>query len=177
MQLIFKSPRGETLLDWAEYALLRDNVQHYLESGPGQKVFTALHAVERVVDGEPVSVSALELRRELQRAWSALADLKLAESAVSLRTRAILTGCERPPPVRGTVIAKHTGWSLPVEGDDQQPLRTHLASFVEALLAVTNSAAMGDRLRVGRADAGEDQWRLLSHETPDRSYCRLAGRK
>jgi len=151
MQLIFKSPRGETLLDWSEYALLRDNVQHYLESGPGQTAFAALHAVERVVDGVPGSVSAVGLRRELQRAWSALADLKLAESAVSLRTRAILTGCDRPPAVRGTVIARQTGWSLPVVGEDDQPLRAHIGSFVAALLTITECAATTDDVSVTRA--------------------------
>jgi hypothetical protein len=153
MQLIFKSRRGETLLDWADYALLRDNVQHYLESGPGQKVFAALHAVEQVVDGEPRSVGALELRRELQRAWSALADLKLSQSAVSLRTRAILTGCDHPPPIRGTVIARQTGWSLPIAGDDEQPLRTHIGSFVAALLVITDCAATTDDVSVRRDGA------------------------
>lgn len=152
MQLIFTSRHGTTKLDWSEYALLRDNVQHYLESGPGQTRYRELHAVERAVDGEPNQVNALALRRELQRAWSALAGLTLGQSAVSLRTRAILTGCDRAPPVRGTVVAKLTGWPLPLVGDDTQPLRLHLSNFVQSLLAITDSVAPTDDVYVTRTE-------------------------
>ncbi|HVY25757.1 MAG TPA: hypothetical protein VHB79_04370 [Polyangiaceae bacterium] len=148
MQLIFRTRSGAIRLDWCQYALFRDNVQHYLESGPGQKSFAALHAIERAVDGEPRSVSALELRREIQRAWFALANLTLAQSAVSLRTHAILTGCDPPCPFRGTVLAKHTGWSLPVVGDEDFPLRLYLAGFVAALLTITEQAATSDHVSV-----------------------------
>jgi hypothetical protein len=154
MQLIFKSQTATASLDWSAYALLRDNVQHYLESRPGRSGFAALHEIERVVDGQPRSVSALALRRELQQAWSALAGLKLAQSAVSLRTRAILTGCDRPPAIRATVVARLTGWPLPVTGSDEQPLRAHLADFVEALLVVTDAATSTDDLYVTRVDWG-----------------------
>jgi hypothetical protein len=137
-------------VDWSQYALLRDNVQHYLESGPGQTSFTALHAVERAVDGGVAPLSALELRRELQRAWSALANMPLAESAVSLRTRAILCGLGLPP-VRGTFKANLSGWSLPVEGDAGDPLRKHLAPLVESLLALTDGVSADERVMVCRA--------------------------
>jgi hypothetical protein len=151
MQLIFRSRRGSSTIDWSEYALLRDNVQHYLESGPGRTLFAALHAVEHAVDGEARNVSALELRRELQRAWVALGDLKLEQSAVSFRTHAILTGCDQPPPVRGTVLAKVIGWPLPVVGHDEQLLRSHVANFIGALLTITERSEITDDVRVTRA--------------------------
>jgi len=143
------------MLDWSEYALLRDNVQHYLESGPEQARYDALHAVERAVDGEPSQVNALGLRNELERAWSALAGLTVAQSAVSLRTRALLTGCERAPAVRGTVVARLTGWPLPLVADDTQPLQARLATFVESLLTITARATPTDDVYVARSDAGE----------------------
>jgi hypothetical protein len=152
MQLVFQSPNGSKYVDWSQYALLRDNVQHYLESGPGQTSFTALHAVERAVDGDVAPLPALELRRELQRAWTALASMPLAESAVSLRTRAILCGFALPP-VRGTFKARLSGWSLPVEGDAGDPLRKHLGTFVESVLALTDGVSAHDRVLVCRVDS------------------------
>lgn len=154
MQLIFRSRQGTARLEWSEFALLRDNVQHYLESGPGQRGYDAIHVVERAVDGEPSEINALGLRQELQRAWSSLAGLALSQSAVSLRTRALLTGYH-PPLVRGTVVAKLAGWSLPLVADEAQPLRTRLAGFVEALLTITDGAAPSDDVHVERAVGGE----------------------
>jgi hypothetical protein len=155
LQLIFKSRNGTAILDWSEYALLRDNVQHYLESSPGDARYDALHAVERAVDGEPSQVNALGLRRELQRAWPALAGLTLSQSAVSLRTLAFLTGCDRAPPVTGTAVAKLTGWPLPVVADEPQPLQARLATFVESLLTITARARPTDHVYIARSDAGE----------------------
>jgi hypothetical protein len=151
MQLVFQSRNGSRYVDWSQYALLRDNVQHYLESGPSQTSFTALHAVERAVDGGVAPLPALALRRELQRAWSALASLPLADSAVSLRTRAILCGFGLPP-VRATFNARLNGWSLPVEGDAGDPLRKHLETFVESVLALTDGVSTHDRVLVCRVD-------------------------
>jgi hypothetical protein len=170
MELIFRSRYGTARLDWSQYALLRDNVQHYLESGPGQARFEALHAVEHAVDGEPTRVNALGLRSELQRAWAALAELALSRSAVSLRTRALLTGCDRAPLVRGTVVAKLTGWSLPLVADDAQLLRDRLAAFVEALLGLTECAVANDDVLVVRASHTDHQppaWVL--EDEPSRS--------
>lgn len=150
MDLIFQTHQHMTRVSWSHYALLRDNVQHYLESGPGQPTYSALHAIERAVDGEVERVRALELRRELQRAWRALADIRLAESAVSLRTRAILSGFT-PPPVRGTFPARLSGWPLPVAGDERDSLRQHLECFVEGLLALTDHASVTDELTVSHA--------------------------
>jgi hypothetical protein len=107
---------GACSLEWAHYALLRDNVQHYLESAPGAERFTALHAIERAVDGDAHYLRAVDLRREVQRAWTALGRLPLGESAVSLRTRALLNLGRLPPFVRWTFKAKVTGWTLPVQG-------------------------------------------------------------
>ncbi len=151
MLLLFKTKNGTRYLEWAHYALLRDNVQHYLESGPGHASFKALHGLERAVDGEPKYLHALELRREIQLAWTALASLPLARSAISLRTRARLTGTGTPH-VRGTFDAHAQGWSLPVEDDPHQALRDVVAPFVESLLVLTDLVSQVDDLCVTRVD-------------------------
>ena len=109
MQLMFRTRNGTRCLEWAHYALLRDNVEHYLESGPEHCNFKALHGVERAEDGEVRYLRALELRREIQRAWMALSRLKLADCAISLKTHALLSG-SAPPFVHGTFPAKANGW-------------------------------------------------------------------
>lgn len=152
MMIMFRTRNGTQRLEWAHYALLRDNVQHYLESGPGHTCFTALHSVERAVDGDVRYVRALDLRREVQRAWGALANLPLAESAVSLRTRALLAGEGVTPFVKGTFSAKATGWPLPVTGDESRPLRAYIGDFVETLLLLTDLVSPLDGMCVARAD-------------------------
>jgi hypothetical protein len=141
MQLIFKVRDSSARVDWSEYA-------HYLEGKSGQASFAALHGVERAVDGGVASLDATELRSDLTSAWATLGGLTLAESAISLRTRAILTGCARMPLVRGTVLASVSGWRLPVAGDGRQPLRKYLSDFVESVLAITAAATPTDDVYV-----------------------------
>ena len=150
MKLLLRNGEHERCVEWSQYALLRDNVQHYLELGSPQNSFTALHTVESAVDGERRRVRAQELRQEVQDAWDGLAGVTLEQSAVSLRTRAIMTGCERVPQVRGTVVARLAGWELPVQGLAQQPLRELLRGFVEVVLALTQNASREDDLVVER---------------------------
>jgi hypothetical protein len=150
MKLLIRNGERERRVEWSQYALLRDNVQHYLEFGQPRNSFTALHAVEIAVDGERRRVRAQELRQEVQDAWNALAHVTLEQSAVSLRTRAIMTGCERAPQVRGTVVARLAGWDLPVQGLAHQPLRELLSGFVEVVLSLTENASKEDDLVVER---------------------------
>jgi len=151
MWLIFRSRSGICSVEWAHYALLRDNVQHYLESAPGTEKFQALHAIERAVDGRARYVRAAQLRCEIQRAWSALNGLPLCESAVSLRTRALLNLQSSPPVARWTIKASLAGWPLPVDGDGAKPLRDYLQHFVEALLALTEGLSPLDDICVTRS--------------------------
>ncbi len=150
MKLLLRNSQQEGHVEWSQYALLRDNVQHYLEFGEPRNSFTALHTVERAVDGERRRVRAQELRHEVQHAWEALAGVTLEESAVSLRTRAIMTGCDRAPQVRGTVVARLAGWELPVQGLARQPLRDLMRDFVEVVLSLTENAGREDDLMVER---------------------------
>jgi hypothetical protein len=150
MLLTFRTVHGASNLEWAHYALLRDNVQHYLESAPGAERFKTLHAIERAVDGDARYLRAVDLRREIQRAWTALGSLPLGESAVSLRT-ALLSLGRLPPFVRWTFKACATSWRLPVQGDAALPLRHYLGAFVEAILIMTDGASHLEDICVTRA--------------------------
>lgn len=55
---------GERTCDWRSYALLRDNVLHYVESGVRSGRFRALHALARAVDSGACTVDAVRLRHE-----------------------------------------------------------------------------------------------------------------
>jgi hypothetical protein len=152
IQLILQSRGRARHVEWSQYALLRDNVQHYLEFGQPQNSFTALHGLERAVDGGRGRIRARELRQEVQGAWDGLAELKLEQSAVSLRTRAIMTGCDQAPQVRGTVVARLAGWDLPVHGPASQPIRELLRGFVDVVLSLTEDATDDDELTVACED-------------------------
>jgi hypothetical protein len=43
MQLVFSGSAGSCACDWRYYALLRDNIQHFVEQGVPSKRFVALH--------------------------------------------------------------------------------------------------------------------------------------
>lgn len=154
MQLLFRTRKGSRCLEWSHYALLRDNVEHYLESAPGRVTFKSLHSVERAVEGEVRYLHALDLRREVQLARAGLAGLRLADSAISLRTRALLLG-QPPPFVHGTFNAKSSGWQLPVKGDEARPLCDVLAEFVDSLLFLTDIVSSLDDLRVTRVEVAQ----------------------
>ncbi len=147
MKLIIESSRAVAEVDWSDFALMRDNVQHYLESAPGTQRYPNIHAFEQAVDNGSSNVDALQLRSEVQKAWDGLRGLGLRESAVSLRTHAILMGCD-PPPIRGSVIATQAVWELPVRAVDNESLQNAVKSFVAAVLDVTDYAEEGERLRI-----------------------------
>jgi hypothetical protein len=132
MRLVISTPGGARACDWESYALLRDNVQHYLEQGVPSERFAALHAIELAVDEGVQRVDAARLRGEVLRAWSALWDIELQDAAVSLRTHAILTDGSAGAAVRGTVQARLAGWALPLQGAEQARIPQAAARFIEA---------------------------------------------
>lgn len=66
MKLLFVASTDSRACDWSGYALLRDNVQHFIEGGEPSRVAEAAHGfvaailavTERAVDGD-----LLEVRR------------------------------------------------------------------------------------------------------------------
>jgi hypothetical protein len=149
MKLVFRGARGAVWTSWSDYALLRDNVQHYVERGVPSERFAALHAIERAVDGRVELLDAARLRGEVLSGCDALGELALSDSAVSLRTRALLSGSQIPP-VRGTVLAAKAGWEPAVSDAPDQRIVQLLHGFVAAVLSITQHAVDGDKLLVVR---------------------------
>lgn len=68
MRLMITTSKGSRICDWESYALLRDNVQHFLEQGSRQTRFYGLHALEKAVDEGEQRLGAALLRGEVLRA-------------------------------------------------------------------------------------------------------------
>jgi hypothetical protein len=150
MKLIIRSKNHDRTCAWASYALLRDNVQHYIERGePGDR-FSTLHSIARVVDGGTCYADPLRLREEVLRAVSALRSVPLATAAMSTRTRAILAGSQDVPVVGRTSEARMLGWTLPVPGMLSDSIPFAAEEFISAVVGTTNGAAWGDVLRIAQ---------------------------
>lgn len=144
---------GSRSCDWSVYALLRDNVQHFIESGrPGAR-FSALHAMESAVDEGESVVDALRLRAEIQRAAQALSQVRMEDAAVSLRTRAILTASAAQPSLRATVRARAVGWQLPTDPDGASRVIDAAHDFIDAVLELTQHSVEGETIGARREGA------------------------
>jgi len=104
--------------DGVACALLRDNVQHYLENGAPSGKFWAMHALADTRWAECSEVlSPRELAAELDMAWPCLQSIPIEMLAISIRTRAALSNSSVPPDVRGTILHRLVQWPLPFELD------------------------------------------------------------
>lgn len=150
MKLVFTGRSGAGLCDWESFALLRDNVQHFVEGGVQSGRFSALHGIARAVDGHSCVVDAVRLRLEVLQAWRALWPVSVDGAAVSSRTRAIREGTALPAggTVTGPAIAEID--LLQFAGDWSAPVPKAAESFVTAVLSLTQTAVAGDRLEVRR---------------------------
>lgn len=149
MSLSFSGPAGAIEQRWIVYALLRDNVQHHLEGGVPTAEFAALHGVTGALGGGVVQLPAVELRREILRAASLLS-LPIAELAISLRTRSVLSLTWPLPDRRETMLVREGGGAIPLHGlvTSAGTLSELLGGFVERLIAITAGAAEGDVVEV-----------------------------
>jgi hypothetical protein len=165
VKLVFIGRAGVLTCEWSDYALLRDNVQHFIEGGEPSERFRALHAIETAVDRGRSVVDAACLRGEVLRAWNALSRLPLDRAAVSIRTRAILTGSANTPPSRGTVLAEQVGWELPASAGGPDAVADAARRFVALVLDLTEGAVDGDELEV-RREGSPPRFTLLVRGTP-----------
>jgi hypothetical protein len=151
MKLIVKGAKGKRVFDWGSYALVRDNVQHFIEYGRPNGRFPELHGIEGAVDGGSYVADASRLRGEVLRATAALAAVPLTEAALTSRTRAIMIGSHCAPQPRPSIDARLAGWDLPVSlGSVDAPIPAAAAPFIEAVLSLTSEAVDGDLLQVRR---------------------------
>jgi hypothetical protein len=147
MSLSFSGPGGSTEVRWIVYALLRDNVQHYLEGGEPSAAFAALHRIAEALGGNEVTVNARALRAEVSRAEQEVLARPAAELAVSARTRAVLTLAWPPPQRRQTLLLAEADLSLPL-ASDASTLDDVIGSLVRELLEITKEASESDVVTV-----------------------------
>lgn len=151
MNLIVKGSEGRRVFDWGSYALLRDNVQHFIEAGQPNGRFPELHGIEGAVDGGSYFADAPRLRGEILRAMTALRLVPLNAAALTSRTRAIMTGTPAAPEPCPSVDARSVGWDLPVtvaSANDSIPAAA--VAFIDAVLSVTSGAVDGDLIHIRR---------------------------
>jgi hypothetical protein len=144
MSLAFFGPQGNLEVRWIVYALLRDNVQHYLEGGTPSTRFAELHRLGEALVNERVRVNAERLRKELEQAKSALLHRPVTDLALSARTRAVLSG-KWPPVGEDTVVVGAAALNIPLLHAGIRTMADAFGNLVEELLEIT-------------AGAGEDDW-------------------
>ena len=155
MRLIVISQCGRETCDWGSYALLRDNVQHFIEGGRRSGRFRALHQVATAVDHGACTVNAVRLRLEVLKAWAALWQVRLASAAVSCRTRAIREGAPLPSEEAVTQPVGRRAELLPVSGSRNTRVPLAARGFMAAVLSLTRAATAGDTLEIRATDRFE----------------------
>ena len=150
MDLVITGSGGTRACSWESYALVRDNVLHFLDTDRPSGRFSTLYGIARAVDGGKVKADAVHLRLETLMAWRALQWVPMARAATSSRTCAIHTG--RPVP-DGEVRIVATGEpdKLPVAASRGTPIPWVAGDFLSAILELTDSARAADMLEVCRA--------------------------
>jgi hypothetical protein len=134
VSLSFVGPGGSVERRWIVYALLRDNVQHYLEGGTISGRYAAIHGMAAALGGSPVRILASELCRELERARALMAR-PVEELALSGRTVAVIS--HQWPLPEGSATKLVGEWPrLPQLAPGAKTLGDVLGPFVEELLGV-----------------------------------------
>jgi len=147
MSLLLVGPKGSFETRWIAYAVLRDNVQHHLESGRPSASFRALHAISEALGGGVTSVSATELRGCAEQARAKLASLPVDELAVSNRTIAALA-LQPPPGERATQLARESGVRIPFLGGTIRTFEDACGALIDSILSITEGARASDRVEV-----------------------------
>jgi hypothetical protein len=147
MSLAFFGPNGSLEARWIVYALLRDNVQHYLEGGIPSEAFAEVHRISEALVQDRIRVSASRLRRQLEQAKQALFSRPAADIALSGRTRAVLSS-DWPPKSLETAVAGKAALAIPMLHEGIQTMADAFGNLVEELLEVTRGAEENDWVEV-----------------------------
>jgi hypothetical protein len=156
MRLSVAGRQLTTECDWQLCTALRDNVQHYLEGGLPSGRFPAVHTLaDRCWATAAVTVPAAQLRTELEEAWPVLNVMTIDRMAISIRSRAALTGNMKAPTARGTVLLRLTGWKLPLKLAGAQTLGDVFGDLVLPMIGYCQK--IGDRAQIEVGPVREDK--------------------
>jgi hypothetical protein len=147
MSLAFFGPQGALEVRWIVYALLRDNVQHYLEGGTPSEAFAEIHQISEALVKDRVRVSALRLRGQVEQAKAGLLHKTVAEIALSGRTCAALNS-QWPPSNTETRVVGGAALSLRIVNQGIQTMADAFGGFVDELLEITEGAGPDDWVEI-----------------------------
>lgn len=142
MSFLFVGPKGSFEVRWITYALLRDNVQHHVGDEP-----TPLNDVSAAMGTGRTELPAAAVNAAARVARDALADLPIAELAVSERTLSVLSFKALPKSTGATVLAAEIG-GVPFIDPRAVTLRDVFGNLLTNLIEVTDGAAEGDLVEV-----------------------------
>jgi hypothetical protein len=149
LSICFIGPGGSCEYPWIRYALLRDNVLHHLEGGEPSQAFSAIYSIAGALRGASVSVSAIKLREELERARHLL-ELPIEELAISARTQAVIS-MERQLPIGGPTYVVGPSLSLPWISQWTTRLDGVFGSLLREILRITEGVGPQDVLEIHEA--------------------------
>ena len=155
MNIVFSGPVGDFQVAYMSALLFRDNVQHYLQAGRPTPGYPLVHAIaDAPIDGGILRFRADRLWREFSEAFAQIHPIEIVDLAVSIRTRAILTGKSALPSVRGTIPLRLTGWKLPLTIRGVRTLGGLFDDFVKKLALATKSGSSRAFVHVATRDEG-----------------------
>jgi len=165
MDVVFSAPLGDFGVRYEIALLLRDNVQHYLQAARPTPGYPQIHAIAGApLDGEILRFRASRLWGEVSHAFEQIRSISIADLAVSIRTRAILTNTRTLPLVRGTVLLRLTGWRLPFIPRRALTIGELFEDFVDKLAIVTDAGSARGVVHVAtRADDVGEEERSSGH--------------
>jgi hypothetical protein len=115
MVTLFTSSHGTFVTPSVKILLLRDNVQHHLQLGRPDAGYPWIHEIADGSAGLTVArPPACELWSELSVAFAGIREIAVRDTAMSIRTRSILSGLPGVPAVRGTILMRRAGWATPI---------------------------------------------------------------
>jgi hypothetical protein len=140
VEVLFSAPLGDFGIGYESALLFRDNVQHYLQAGRRSPRYPLVHAIaDAPLDGEILQIKASRLWEEVSHAFERMRSIVIADLAVGIRTRAILTDTRALPMVRGTVLLRLTGWEPPFIPRRVRTIGELFDDFVNKLCIVTDA--------------------------------------
>jgi len=149
VNVLFVSPFAQHVVSYPTVLMLRDNLQHHLQAGRPSPGYPLIHAIADAALGAGQDrVEASELWSEVSLGLSGLRDVGIADLAMSIRTRALLTGADDMPVVRGTILLRLSGWKVPIAVEGMRTLEDLFAELYAGLDRVTASGRAKTHVQV-----------------------------
>lgn len=147
MNAVFSSRHGQLVASYDMLLALRDNVQHHLQGGRPGPTYPILHRIaEQGSEGQPYAAS--DLWHEASAALAGIGHIPIEDLASSIRTRALTLGLDSMPSVRGTMLARLSGWEPTIPTLGKSNLRDVFADFLTGISRVTQRGRFDGHVEV-----------------------------